>query len=144
MTLTTEQKQIVQTTFGQVTDADDLAARFYERLFEIDPSTRAMFKHDMTGQRMKLVQTLAVVVHGLDNFDGLIPAIQSLARRHVGYGVTSAHWSSVGAALLWTLEDTFGAAYTPEVNAAWTAAYTLIAETALATAPDAAEEVKTS
>ncbi|MFN8529808.1 MAG: globin domain-containing protein [Anaerolineae bacterium] len=135
MSLTSEQKQIVQTTFGQIPNADQLAARFYTRLFEIDPTTQVLFKHDMAAQRMKLVQTLAVVVHGLEDFDSLVPAIQSLARRHIGYGVNNAHWSSVGAALLWALQETFGTAYTSEVHSAWEATYALITETALAAAP---------
>ena len=134
MTLDNAQKIIVQTTFGQVVDADRLASRFYARLFEIDPTTQPLFKNDMSAQRMKLIQTIGVVVHGLDDLGAIVPAIQNLARRHVHYGVTVEHWNSVGSALLWALEDAFGAAYTPEVNEAWVAAYTLIAETAIAAA----------
>lgn len=132
MSFTNEQKIIVQSTFGQVKDADQLAARFYARLFEADPSTQPLFRGDMKAQGQKLVQTIAVVVHGLDNLTALVPAIQNLGRRHAGYGVTRAHWDSVGSALLWTLADTFGAAFTDEVRAAWANAYSLIAETAMA------------
>lgn len=134
MSMTNEQKTIVQTTFGQVTDADALAARFYTRLFEIDPTTRPMFRGDMAEQRMKLMQTIAVVVGSLDKLDAIIPAVESLGKRHVSYGVTVEHWNSVGSALLWTLEDTFGDAFTDEVRDAWAAAYGLIARTAIAAA----------
>jgi nitric oxide dioxygenase len=132
--MTNEQKNIVQTTFGQVADADALAARFYTRLFEIDPTTRPMFRGDMAEQRMKLMQTIAVVVSSLDKLDAIIPAVESLGKRHVSYGVTVEHWNSVGSALLWTLEDTFGDAFTDEVRDAWAAAYGLIAQTAIAAA----------
>ncbi|MBK8020895.1 MAG: hemin receptor [Chloroflexi bacterium] len=131
MSFTNEQKIIVQTTFAQVSDADRLASRFYDRLFEIDPTTRPMFRHEMTEQRKKLMQTIAVVVNALDRLETIVPAIQDLGRRHVAYGVTPAHWDSVGAALLWALEDAFGAAFTAEVRDAWAAAYGLIAATAL-------------
>ena len=131
MSITQEQKNIVQNTFAMVADADALAARFYERLFEIDTTTRVLFKEDMTEQRQKLMQTLAVVVNSLNNLEGIVPAIQSLAERHVDYGVTVAHWDSVGAALLWTLADTFGDAFTEEVHAAWAAAYNTIKQVAL-------------
>jgi hemoglobin-like flavoprotein len=47
--------------------------------------------------------------------------------RHVGYGVTDAHYGSVGAALLWTLGQGLGEAFTDEVRDAWAAAYTLLA-----------------
>lgn len=132
MSLTITQKSIIQTTFAQVTDADHLAARFYDRLFTIDPSTQPLFKGDMAEQRKKLIQTLAVVVNGIDNLDALVPAIQQLGKRHVQYGVTAEHWNSVGAALLWALEDAFGVAFTAEVRDAWAAAYGVIAQTALA------------
>ncbi|MDX2075909.1 MAG: globin family protein [bacterium] len=131
MSLTTEQKTIVQTTFHQVVDADLLATRFYDRLFTIDPTTKALFHGDMGEQRMKLLQTLSVVVGGLNDLDTIVPAIQKLGSRHAGYGVTSAHWDSVGAALLWALGDAFGDAFTDEVRDAWASAYGLIAQTAM-------------
>ncbi len=131
MSLTIEQKTLVQTTFAQVGDADKLAARFYQRLFEIDPTTQPLFKHEMAEQRMKLMQTIAVVVTGLDDLSPLIPAIQSLARRHVSYSVRREHWLSVGSALLWALEDAFGDAFTNEVREAWAAAYSMIADVAI-------------
>jgi hemoglobin-like flavoprotein len=134
MSLTTNQKTIVQSTFAQVADADRLASRFYDRLFAIDSSTRAMFRGDLAEQRVKLMQTLAVVVRSLDDLAAIVPAIEHLGRRHVAYGVTPAHWNSVGAALLWALEDTFGASFTAEVRDAWATAYGVIAGTAMAAA----------
>ncbi len=41
--------------------------------------------------------------------------------------MTDAHYDSVGAALLWTLEQGLGDAWTAEVKAAWAAAYALLA-----------------
>lgn len=134
MSLTNTQKTVIQSTFAQVPDADLLAARFYDRLFTIDASTKPLFKGDMAEQRKKLIQTLAVVVNGIENLDALVPAIQQLGKRHVQYGITTEHWSSVGAALLWALEDAFGAAFTEEVHDAWAAAYGVIAQTAIAAA----------
>ena len=134
MDFTNEQKKIVQTTFGMVSDADALAARFYTHLFEIDPSTQYMFHGDMKQQRQKLMQTIAVVVHSLNDLSAIVPAIQSLGKRHVAYGVTVDHWNSVGTALLLTLRDVFGEAFTDEVFEAWATAYGLIAQTAIAAA----------
>lgn len=140
MSFTDEHKHIVQTTFAQVTDADLLASRFYARLFDIDPSTKPMFRGDMTEQRIKLMQTLAVVVKSLDDLSSIVPAIQHLGKRHVAYGVTIEHWNSVGQALLWTLAETFGDAFTDDVREAWAAAYTLIAQTAIQAAYTPIEE----
>jgi hemoglobin-like flavoprotein len=134
MSLTETHKQIVQTTFAQVADPDALAARFYARLFESDPSLQALFHGDMAEQRKKLMQTLAVVVSCLNGLDNIVPAIKALGVRHVAYGVVPAHYDTVGAALLWALEDAFGPAFTAEVRESWAAAYGLIASTAIAAA----------
>src|SRR5207244_9126487 len=82
-----------------------------------------MFATDTTKQRKKLMATLAVVVNGLSNLESVLPAASALAKRHVGYGAKAEHYPVVGGALLWTLEKGLGEAWTPDVAAAWTAAY---------------------
>jgi hemoglobin-like flavoprotein len=109
--------------------ADDAAALFYRRLFELDPSLQRMFKGDMTEQRRKLMQMLTAAVKGLDRLDQLVPVVEELGRRHVGYGVSDAHYDTVGASLLWTLEKGLGNAFTPEVKDSWIAVYGLLAGT---------------
>ena len=128
--LTAAQKTLVQHSFAAIVPiADDAAVLFYQRLFEIDPSLRAMFPADMFEQRKKLIQMLAAAVKGLDHLDRLVPVLEDLGRRHAGYGVLDAHYDTVGAALLWTLGAGLGDAFTPEVKEAWTTVYGLIAST---------------
>jgi len=128
--VTNTQKVLVQESFAAVMPiADDAAALFYRRLFELDPSLQRMFKGDMTEQRRKLVQMLTAAVKGLDRLDQLVPVVEELGRRHVGYGVANAHYDTVGAALLWTLEKGLGNAFTPEVKDSWIAVYGLLAGT---------------
>jgi hemoglobin-like flavoprotein len=81
----------------------------------------------MQEQGRKLMAMLQMVVGGLRRPDELAPIVQRLGVRHRGYGVRDAHYATVGAALLWTLEQGLGARFTPEVQAAWTSAYTLLA-----------------
>jgi len=127
-TMTPEQKRLIKQTWSQVVPiADTAAAIFYDRLFEIDPSTRALFRMTaMTEQRKKLMQTISVALQGLDNLEALTPVVENLGRRHRGYGVTDKHHESVGAALLWTLEKGLGTAWTPQAAAAWTELYGLL------------------
>ena len=124
-----EQKNLVKTTWAMVVPiADTAAGLFYDRLFAIDISTRSMFTAtNMAEQRKKLMQALSFVIGGLDKTEQLLPTIQSLGRNHVRYGVTEQHYDSVGAALLWTLEQGLKDAWTPAVKDAWVAAYTLVA-----------------
>jgi hemoglobin-like flavoprotein len=118
------QVKLVQESFAKVAPISEKAAIiFYDRLFEVAPSVKAMFPIDMTEQRKKLMATLAVVVNGLSDLESILPAASALAVRHVGYGAKPEHYPVVGGALLWTLEKGLGDAWTPEVAAAWTAAY---------------------
>ena len=67
-----------------------------------------------------------MAVSSLDNLGALGKTVEDLGRRHAGYGVKDAHYDSVGAALLWTLEQGLGAAWTPEAAAAWKEVYGLL------------------
>ena len=121
---------LVQQTWEQVLPiADDAAQLFYNRLFELDPSLRPMFSYtDMAEQRKKLMQMITVAVRGLGRLDELIPAVRALGKRHVGYGVQAHHYDTVGAALLWTLEQGLGAAFTEEARESWTVTYFTLAD----------------
>ena len=122
--MTPDQVKLVQQSFARVAPISDSAAvLFYDRLFEIAPSVRALFPADMTEQRKKLMATLAVVVGGLTNLEAILPAASALAKRHVNYGAKAEHYPVVGGALLWTLEKGLGEAWTSDVAEAWTAAY---------------------
>jgi nitric oxide dioxygenase len=125
--MTPDQVKLVQESFAKVAPiAETAASMFYERLFEIAPDVKPMFPADMTDQRKKLMATLAVVVGGLTQLETILPAASALAKKHVNYGVKAAHYTPVGAALLWTLEKGLGAAWTPPTAEAWTAAYTTL------------------
>jgi hemoglobin-like flavoprotein len=128
--LTVAQKTLVQNSFAAIaTIADDAAILFYEKLFELDPSLRPMFRGDMAEQRRKLMQMITAAVKGLDRLEQLVPVVQDLGRRHARYGVAESHYDTVGAALLWTLEMGLGKTFTAEMKEAWTAVYVLLATT---------------
>jgi hemoglobin-like flavoprotein len=83
----------------------------------------------MREQGAKLMKMINVAVNGLDRIESIVPAVQDLGRRHVGYGVKQAHYDTVGAALLWTLEQGLGDDFTPEVKEAWETVYGVLAGT---------------
>ena len=129
---------LVQRTWDMMAPIADEASRmFYDRLFELDPSLRPMFHGDMQEQGRKLMTMLKIVVNGLTRLDQLVPAVEQLGRRHVRYGVRDEHYDTVAAALIWTLQQGLGVAFTPEVEQAWVAAYTLLAGTMKAAAAEA-------
>jgi hemoglobin-like flavoprotein len=131
--MTPRQKQLVRETFAKVVPiSDQAAALFYSRLFEVDPSLRGLFATDMQVQGRKLMQMIGYCVANLDALGELIPAVKELGRKHAGYRVKPADYGSVGAALLWTLEQGLGPAFTPEVKEAWSDVYQTLASTMLA------------
>jgi nitric oxide dioxygenase len=121
--------------------ADAAAGLFYGRLFELDPTLERLFRRtDMARQRQVLMGTLAVVVKTLDRIEELLPAVEALGRRHAGYGVRESHYATVGEALLWTLEQGLGEAFTPAVREAWTEAYGTLASVMIEAAKSAPNE----
>ena len=122
--MTKRQTELVQSSFQLVQPILEPAAMmFYDRLFELDPSLRALFRTSREEQGRHLAQALTFVVKGLDRPDHILATVEPLGRRHAGYGVRDEHYTAGGDALLWTLEQGLGDAFTPEVRDAWSAAY---------------------
>jgi len=101
----------------------------YDRIFFLDPSLRRLFGSDMKEQERKVMAMMTFAVNGLRRLDQLVPTVEALGRRHGGYGVKDEHYDTVAAALLWTLEQGLGDAFTPEVREAWTQAFGILANT---------------
>lgn len=134
-------ERIKETWLSVASLGETAAELFYKRLFEIDPSTQPLFAQTtMASQHEKLLDALGFVVESAEHPDRLVPLLQELGSRHVAYGVADHHYASVGTALLWTLEQGLGAAFTDDVREAWTAAYTLVADTMLEAAHGAVAE----
>lgn len=137
--MTPTQKQLVQSTFLRVAPiAEPAAAMFYARLFELDPALRPLFTGDMKAQGVKLMRMIGMAVAGLDRLEELVPTVRQLGIRHSSYGVRDEHYDTVAAALLWTLEQGLGDAFTPEARDAWAAVYGVLASTMKTAAATAA------
>ena len=133
--MTPEQVALVKSNWAAVAPiAPQAAELFYGKLFELDPSIKPLFKGDMTEQGKKLMATLGVAVANLEKLDEIVPTVQKLGREHKDYGVTPDHYPTVGAALLWTLEQGLGDAFTPEAKSAWGEVYTVLSAKMIAAA----------
>jgi hemoglobin-like flavoprotein len=143
--LPSRQVELVQQSFRLIQPIiEDAAVLFYGRLFEIDPSLHRLFHRSRREQARLLAQTLTVVVKGIDRPAQLRAAVEALGQRHAGYGVQDEHYSTVGQALLWTLEKGLGKAFTSEVRDAWAAAYGWLAFTMRRAAACSVESQKLS
>jgi hemoglobin-like flavoprotein len=130
--VTPEQIVAVQRSFAELSGgagAQQLAIRFYERLFELDASTRRLFSTDPEIQRAKFLDELTEIVRSISSLDTFVPRALDLGNRHRAYGVMTDHYRLVGVALVGALGDVLGESFTPELQGAWTQAYDLVAET---------------
>jgi hemoglobin-like flavoprotein len=138
--MTPEQVTLVQDSFAKVAPIVDTAAElFYNKLFEMDPELKPLFESaDMKAQGNKLMTMIGTAVAGLSNLESIVGAVEDLGKRHVNYGVQDSHYDTVGAALLWTLEQGLGDEFTPEVKEAWATVYGILANTMKTAAAEAA------
>lgn len=128
--MTPKQTKLVESTWDYVVlNAPEAAKIFYGRLFEIDPKLRNLFKDNMDSQEQKLISMITFVVHKLDNLHEVVKDIKALGERHRNYKVLPEYYSTVGAALLWTLEKGLGQKWNDEVQEAWTKVYTVLSTT---------------
>ncbi len=123
-----EQVDLVQKTWRSLMPIKDTAAElFYGKLFSLDPDIRALFTNDLKDQGRNLTAMISVAVGGLSRPEKIMLAVRQLGRRHAAYGVQPRHYELVATSLLWMLETCLAEAFTPEVRAAWVAAYDLLA-----------------
>ena len=128
--MTPEQIRLVQDSWKRIQpEARSFAGLFYSRLFALDPSVRPLFKTGLEEQGRKVMSMITVAVASLTRLDTIVPAVQDLGRRHAGYGVEDRHYTVVGAALVWTLEQELSHHFTAEVEQAWRAAYQVLSTT---------------
>ena len=126
--MTPEQVKLVQQSFATGRADRQHGGRPLLRPIVLDRARRAVaVSGDLTEQKKKLMQMIAVAVANLHQVEKIVPAVEDLGRRHAGYGVAAKHYEPVGAALLWTLEQGLGADFTPPVKAAWTETYLTVA-----------------
>ncbi len=124
-----QQIALVQNTFEKVEPiAQQTGELFYQRLFEMDPTIRPLFKGDIKKQGLMLMTVIGLAVRGLDRPQSMQEAVDALGKRHAGYGVGNADYNTFGAALIWALDQTMGNDFTPEVKEAWVEAFGVLSD----------------
>jgi len=125
--MTPEQAALIRTSFDAMWPVRrQLSDLFYSRFFALVPEARGMFPADMEKQRLKLMDMIAAIVGALDQRELFQSLITHSGRQHAGFGVTPLQYAAFGEALTWSLERQFGAAFTPELRAAWSTLYAIV------------------
>jgi nitric oxide dioxygenase len=112
---------------------DDLMDRFYAGLFAAAPAVRPLFAGtDMRRQKAMLLSALVLLRKSLRDLDAIIPTLGALGARHRAYGALPEHYPIVGSALIASMADVAGDAWTPEYERAWVAAFDVVASAMIA------------
>jgi nitric oxide dioxygenase len=122
--MNTQQIQLVKDTWSYVIAKSDEAGQlFYNRLFEVAPGVKHLFKGEMKEQSRKLMSMVTYVVTKLDKLETIVSEIKFLAQRHSKYGAKPEHYSVVGECLIYTLKTGLGSRWNKETEEAWVAVY---------------------
>jgi len=127
--MTPEEIQLVRGSFEKLAAMPEkVGETFYQRLFELDPNARQLFWGNMRDQGKALFLMLEMVVNSLDIQDKIVPIIFDLGKRHAMYGVRDRHYEPFEQALMETLSNIIGVAFTQDVRKAWAAAFVFLAD----------------
>lgn len=131
--MTAEQIRLVKQSWRSLRGIEPalIAELFYTKLFALQPGLRKLFPADMQPQYGKLMDMLTSLVIGLEDVQALKASLQDMGKRHEGYGTKPGHYNLVGTALLWTLNKSMGADWTPAMEEAWAACYGMVVQAML-------------
>ncbi|MBO9558476.1 MAG: NO-inducible flavohemoprotein [Caulobacter sp.] len=109
---------------------EGITRAMYARLFQ-NPDIKALFNHanQATGAQPKaLAGAVLAYAQNIDNLSVLLPAVERIAQKHVGYHILAEHYPFVATALLGAIKDVLGDAATDEILGAWGEAYWFLAD----------------
>jgi hemoglobin-like flavoprotein len=139
--MTPEQTRLLAESFSKLENRlYDLGSLVYQKLFEIDPNARRLFKGDMEEQKLKLARVFAEFIrvktrsqHFLPvtkkGGEAIIPGVGALGERHeTNYGVGYKHYIHMREALIYAISTLLGSEYNEEIGRAWTETFDMLAE----------------
>ncbi|MFB7509497.1 globin domain-containing protein [Streptomyces broussonetiae] len=121
--------------------AADMTVYFYAILFARHPEVRGLFPDNLDVQRDRLLRGLLQIVDLVDDPENLIRFCGRLGRDHRKFGALDGHYPAVGECLLASLARYAGPAWSPELAAAWTHGYGVVAQVMMHAA---AEDARTA
>jgi hemoglobin-like flavoprotein len=111
----------------------EITPRFYEILFERYPAAAPLFGRNSSKNQARMLQdAIVAVVDHVEDAEWLTTTLHAMGKKHVDYGVKDEMYAWVGEALLATLAEHAGEAWSPEVATAWADAYAAISGLMLA------------
>ncbi len=112
--------------------ASDITRTMYRLLFR-DEHIKALFNQANHGDSGSQVHALAAAIVGyaqnIDNLAPLVPIIERIAHKHIGFHILPEHYPYVANSLLAAIREVLGEAVSDELLNAWGEAYWFLADT---------------
>lgn len=109
---------------------EQITLAMYARLFQ-DAHIKALFNHanQASGAQPKaLARAVLAYAQNIDNLGVVLPVVERIAQKHVGYHILAEHYPFVAAALLGAIKEVLGDAASEEILYAWGEAYWFLAD----------------
>lgn len=110
-------------------DEVGFAKIFYDKVFTLAPSVRALFRNNMTDQGRLLTHMLGGIVYSLSRPEHLKKGLAKLGQSHVDYGVKAEYYPVVKQAMLETIDEVLGERKSSQTIAAWNEALDFVIDT---------------
>ncbi|KAK4503861.1 hypothetical protein PRZ48_004776 [Zasmidium cellare] len=132
MPLTPEQVKIIKSTVPVLQEhGTTITSQFYKTVLEEYPELNNVFNHTnqvKNHQAKALAGALYAYAAHIDDLGALSPAVEKIYQKHASLYIQPEHYKVVGEGLLRSMGNVLGAACTPEILDAWTAAYWQLAD----------------
>ena len=125
----TQHLALIEENFQQiVAQKSAFAEALSARLVAEFPQVQSLCAHtDLCLEQHRLMAFLDMIVNRLRHPEQRTEPLRELGLRHEGYHIRHEHYVMVGSALLGTLADFLGEAWSPQVCKAWIEAYGAVA-----------------
>lgn len=121
MKLNVEEKRIIKLSFTQLLNKQvDIAACFYNNLFDMAPLIKPLFKSDRSVIERHFYDLLSLAVSQIEYFEDLQPVLFELGKRHKKYGAEHQHFAVVKAALILSIQYELKGQCNAALTIAWT------------------------
>jgi nitric oxide dioxygenase len=125
--MTTEQKKHILATVPVLKEHGVLlTTHFYKRMFRDNPELKNVFNmgNQKSGkQQTALSNAVLAYAENIANPTVLMPVIDNIGHKHTSLDIRPEQYSIVGKHLIASIQEVLGAAASPEIIDAWTAAY---------------------
>lgn len=129
--MTSEQKQLISATVPVLKENGVLLTKhFYNRMFTHHPELRNVFNmgnQQSDKQQTALAMAVLAYAENIANPGVLMPVVDRIGHKHVSLDIRPEQYQIVGRHLIASIQEVLGAAATPEIVDAWTAAYQQLA-----------------